>query len=148
MPKDIDDFFADWEADAFGRGYGTGEPFVLDALAKFFAACREDGTYQHDVLEAACGPAVAWLLINRLCQPDVDVIDYGTSPRFGWLNKTNGLALRDYFASHTVEQLVDNVTDRDMEYVHCMHNHCNCDDGPCVNPFFSDYRPRILEARK
>lgn len=149
MPKTIDDFFADWEASVFGFGYGTGEPIIIAALAKFLAACEPDGCYKHHVVEKACGPEVAWLLINRLCGHEAGTINYGTSPRFGWLDRPQGIALRDYFATRTVDAIVGDITSRDDDYVPCYFDICNCDDTSCcANPFFPDYRPSIVAKRR
>jgi hypothetical protein len=131
--KTIEQHFCDWETSAFGYGYGTGEQHVLGALKAFFAAIPE-GPYDYRDLEAAVTPAVAWLLINTLALDDK--IEYGTSPRFGWLTET-GLAVSKFVATRTVEELVS-VTGGDTDYIHCYPNYCNCDDGDCRphNPFW------------
>jgi hypothetical protein len=130
-------YFADWEQEAFGYGYGTGEEHVLTALRDFFAAVSVARTYDHRNLEAAVTPAVAWLVINRLIQ--LDVIEYGTSPRFGWLTQ-HGDMLRAFCLNHTVEELVS-FTETDENYVHCFRDYCNCTgsaDHGCMdtNPFW------------
>lgn len=136
--KTTDDYFTDWESHYFGYGYGTGEPHVFDSLKRFFHAIRDDGGYNYRDLEAACTPAVAWLLISTLCR--AQVLDYGTSPRGGWLT-SNGKALCEYVRTHSVTQLIE-VTDRDENYHECFPDYCNCvgrkDDGCCnLNPFWS-----------
>lgn len=133
--KTIDDYFADWEAHVFGIGYGTGEKPILGALKTFLETCAEDGCYSYKDLESACGATVAWLLITILVR--ADVIEYGSSPRFGWLD-TNGKALRDYVRGRDVDTLFD-VVYRDQDYVHCYPDRCQCDDGRCANPFWSRY---------
>lgn len=136
------EYFADWEAHVFGYGYGTGEPFVLPALKSFFGAFEEDDSpnrYEYEQLEKAVTPAVAWLLINVLCH--ADVIEYGTSPRFGWLTP-HGNRLKEFIDQHTSEQLVNIATGCDENYVCCYPDACNC--GPngyekgrkCGNPFW------------
>lgn len=137
--KSIEQHFTDWESDAFGYGYGTGEEHVLTSLKTFFAsvpvgAAAGERSYNFQVLESTLTPPVAWLLINALCH--IDAIEYGTSPRFGWLTDS-GEALGKFFAEHTVEQLYE-LTNPDHDYVHCFPAHCNCDDGDCrpFNPFW------------
>lgn len=142
--RTLDDHFRDWEGEVFGYGYGTGEHYVLPALKTFLANCdrSETGFYHHEQLEAAVGPAVAWLLINALVS--ADIIDYGTSPRGGWLSP-QGLALKAYVAERSDDQLYDVVTASDNDgapLIGCHREHCNC--GPkgytptkiCHNPFW------------
>lgn len=130
-------YFADWMSEAFGYGYGTGEEPVLTALRAFFEAIGTGRNYDHRKLEEAVTPTVAWLLINRLIQ--LDAIEYGTSPRFGWLTP-HGDMLRAFCLNHTVEQLVD-CSDPSEEYIHCFRDYCNCTasgDHGCMdtNPFW------------
>lgn len=138
--------FADWESTAFGFGYGTGEGHVLAALKTFFETVRErDGSqvYDYRELEAAMPPATAWLLINRLCQ--IDVIEYGTSPRFAWLTE-EGRRLKEFITSKTVDELEAICCERGDDFNVCYPDACNC--GPegyeegrvCVNPFWPDKR--------
>lgn len=142
MQKSLDDNWTDWEASAFGYGYGTGEAHILPALKTWFAAVGRDDAahgYDHETLERECGPLVAWLLINVLCR--VNIIEYGTSPRYGWLTP-EGEQLKAYIDSKSVEDLYD-LTCRDENYTHCYPDACNC--GPqgyeagrkCNNPFWS-----------
>jgi hypothetical protein len=114
--KTIEQNFADWEGTAFGFGYGTGEPHILRALKSFFDAFGVDdrpNSYSYEKLEEAVTAPVAWLLINRLCQ--LDIIEYGTSPRFAWLTK-EGEALREFIATKTVGELETIVGDHEE---HC-----------------------------
>ncbi len=131
------DYFADWEGHAFGFGYGTGEAHVLSALKLLMAAVGDEDSadaYRFEALETAVGHAVAWLLINRLCT--VGILEYGTSPRYGWLTEW-GVALRDYLASRSAGELCDDVIGRDENYHHCYQDRCNCDGPtPCQNPFW------------
>jgi hypothetical protein len=133
--KTIDDHFADWEGHAFGFGYGSGEEHVMRALRTFFERLEDKHSYDYRTLEVALTPAVTWLLINALAK--ADIIEYGTSPRFGWLTP-QGEAMRDYFTERTPDQIVEVVTRCSDEYVPCYPHHCNCDEGDCrpQNPFW------------
>lgn len=144
MTKTIEQNFADWESNVFGFGYGTGEEHTLSALRAFMAAVgREDAAHGYDYqkLEAACGVTTAWLLINILCH--ADVIEYGTSPRYGWLT-TEGKALKAFIASKSIEELVELCASR-TEVDACYPDACNC--GPqgyqkgvkCPNPFWKGH---------
>lgn len=140
--KTIEHNFADWESETFGYGYGTGEPHTLRALKAFLEAVGRDGLpngYEYEKLEEAVTAPVAWLLINRLCQ--VDILEYGTSPRFGWLTR-EGEALKAFTETKTVGELVDICCDRSEDNPGCGSDSCNC--GPngyeegrvCFNPFW------------
>ena len=137
MTKTIDESFLDWESEAFGYGYGTGEEHTLGALRDFMLAIPER-QYDYEVLENALTPRVAWLMINALCKDGV--IEYGTSPRYGWLTPA-GERLRAYVLSKTVDELYEIRSDDD-DYVNCYKTACNC--GPegydpnrvCDNPFW------------
>jgi hypothetical protein len=144
MKKTIEQSFIDWESNVFGYGYGSGEEHTLAALKNFMAAVGRDDAphgYDYQKLEAAVGPAVTWLLINTLCRHGVDIIEYGTSPRYGWLTP-QGEALKDFLGSKSVGDLVDLCCDRDDDYIVCYPDACNC--GPngyekgrkCLNPFW------------
>lgn len=146
MPKTIEESFIDWEANVFGFGYGTGEDHTLAALKSFMAAVGRDDedmphAYDYQKLEAAVGPAVAWLLINILCRHAVDIIEYGTSPRYGWLTR-EGVALKEFLATKTVDELVTLCCERTEDNPGCAPDVCNC--GPhgyeegrkCLNPFW------------
>lgn len=136
--KTTADYFRDWEGHAFGFGYGTGEPAIIPVIKDFLAAFGRDDSlraYDYAALERAVGAPTAWLLINRFCQ--LNAIEYGTSPRYGWLT-TRGERLRDYFAAKTVDELLEELEGPE-NYHGCYPDHCNC-DGPakCVNPFWTD----------
>lgn len=137
-PKTIEQHFVDWESAVFGFGYGTGEEFTIPALKAFMANVgREELAtgYDYRVLEKALGATVAWLLINILC--GADLIEYGTSPRGGWLTK-QGEALKAFVDSKSERELIDLVTEFDENYVSCLTDHCNC--GRCAefpNPFWT-----------
>lgn len=140
--KSIEQHFIDWESDTFGFGYGTGEEHTLQALKSFLGLCGKgqyQHAYDHEELSAALTPAVAWLLINTMAHDDK--IEYGTSPRYGWLTKT-GEALAAFVKERTLEQLVD-LTHQDEYYTHCYPQHCNCDEGTDCrpeNPFWKKLR--------
>jgi len=149
MAKTLDENFADWEGHVFGFGYGTGEPYILPVLKRFLALCPGPGeTYDHEALARDLGPAVSWLLINALAH--ADIIEYGTSPRYGWLTES-GRALKAYVESKTDDELVEIACQqRDTP---CYPDACNC--GPngyeegrvCSNPFWNDLPIRRAAMR-
>ena len=144
-PKSIDEQFIDWESHVFGFGYGTGESPTLVALRAFLGWCKPDEennpiySYDHRELEIVLGDTVARLMINILCH--ADILDYGTSPRHGWLSK-NGVALKQFIESKTDEQLYKLVTSTNEDYIHCGPDYCNCGpdgyvkDQKCKNVFW------------
>lgn len=141
--KTIDEHFIDWESHVFGYGYGTGEPHVMAALKAFLGVCPESGPYDYEALERALTPQVAWLLINTLCR--AGIVNYGPSPRFGWLEHRTGVALKAYVAGKTVAELCDVLANRTESTVECFPDHCNCVDAQadmktavkaCGNPFW------------
>jgi hypothetical protein len=135
--KSIEMYFQDWEGEALGYGYGTGEEHVLGALKTFFSGLDEGRSYNYRDVERVLTPPVAWLLINLLCHEDA--IEYGTSPRDGWLTP-KGRALRDFFCGHTVEQMEDILMMDCDDIPNCFRDYCNCADGDCrpANPFWQD----------
>lgn len=139
--KTNDDYFADWESHVFGYGYGTGEEYILPGLKLFMDYVPDDGSYHHDALEAALGPAAAWLFINILCH--ADVIEYGTSPRYAWLTP-QGKALKAYLASKSAEELGAILSDYDS---YCYPDHCNCDGERCHNPFWIERPSQFTEEK-
>lgn len=132
--KTLDDYFIDWEGHVFGYGYGSGEEHIIPTLQLFMAAVPASGNYDYRVLEETCGHVIAWLLINTLCH--ADIIDYGSSPRFGWLT-AHGKTLKEYLGSHEATFLVDSATDFEG-HTPCYPTHCNCDDERCHNPFWPE----------
>ena len=139
--KSIDEHFIDWEGSAFGFGYGTGEPHILSALRRFFEILENERSYDYRNMEAEFGPLSAWLLINALATRNGNVIDYGTSSRFGWIT-TAGEKLRDFVMSPSADELVEMVCSTTEDYIHCYPDACSC--GPngyvegrkCNNPFW------------
>lgn len=147
MTKTMDEYFRDWEASAFGFGYGTGEEHILPALKRFLALCATGSTgrcYDHAEVSRELTPTVAWLLINALCK--ADVIEYGSSPRYGWLTE-HGEQLQAYVATKTADELYDIACKYNSDdYIVCYPDACNCgpngyEDGRvCDNPFWPDRR--------
>ena len=133
--KTIEQSFADWESEVFGHGYGTGEEYVMGALKGFCDAWTADGRYGHGTLEKAVTAPVAWLLIDTLIR--ADVIEYGTSPRYGWATHTHGKALVDFVRATSLGELIG-FLDRPSDDFPCMPEHCNCPDEDCrqANPFW------------
>lgn len=138
--------FIDWESEYFGYGYGDGETYVIKALRDFFNNMnfRNENdydiyTYKTKELEKCINPTVLWLLINILCK--VDIIEYGTSPRNGWLTE-RGICLYQYFKTKTDDELYDILTDVDESFDRCSSTYCCCNGGernkPCFNnPLFN-----------
>src|SRR5208282_2288316 len=139
MPKTIDEYFIDWEQSTFGHGYGTGEQYIMPILKKFFELTEHKNDkvpdfYNYKTLENSLGKEVTWLLINILC--GVDILDYGTSPRFGWLSP-QGLKLKKFLNSKTENELYALCTLYNTDYIGCMPNFCNCEEkDKCNNPFW------------
>ncbi len=141
--KSIDHCFVDWESDIFGYGYGTGEEHTLRALKRFFDTlgkgkeCPHLHSYDYEVMEIAMGHTSFWLMLNTLCH--ADIIEYGTSPRYGWLTE-KGERLAGYLRDKTVDQLYSIVTEKPDDYISCTRRYCNCGpmskDGPCEYNFF------------
>lgn len=131
--KTMDDYFHDWERTVFGYGYGSGEWHTIPSIIKFFQSIPMEGLgYDYEILESDLGGAVAWLLINTFCH--ADILEYGTSPRYGWITK-KGKALRSYLKDKSTDD-VFKVMFRDCDYIECYPNHCNCDGEKCNNPFW------------
>jgi hypothetical protein len=130
--------FRDWNNYFIGYGYGTGEVHTLGALKKFLETVHEDGMYQYQELETAVTPTVAWLLINILIESEI--IEYGTSPRHGWLT-TSGKELKKFVIRHSLEELFD-ICCTSMygeAYIYCCPEFCNCESDICItqNRFWS-----------
>ena len=142
--KTLEQHFYDWRSRFFGYGYGTGEQHTIGALKDFLEAfgVKPSGgaTYDYKVLEAKVGARVAWLLINKLCGSDMNFLEYGTSPRFGWVGQDGYQAtLFHYITAHTLGELLDFSPSDSNEYCECYPTHCNCDDKGCEqspNPFW------------
>jgi hypothetical protein len=81
-------------------------------VKRFLDICPEEGTYDNNEIGYVLTDAVAWLLINAFCKSPTDnrlrkdsVIEYGTSPRFGWLT-TEGKELKRFVSDKSVDQLL------------------------------------------
>jgi hypothetical protein len=139
--KTLGEHFRDWESEAVGYGYGTGESHTVPAVRQFLELCRvkeHTAPYDYRELEAAMSPTVVWLLISILARDGI--IEYGTSPRFGWLTLEGG-QLRDFMLARSADELIDIVNDREQDYIPCLRCHCNCSqDGVCPNPFWRTRR--------
>jgi hypothetical protein len=139
-----DKHFREWEHAAFGYGYGTGEAHILPILHAFFAQLEQGHSYEAAVFAAAVGAPSAWFLLNVLCAENI--LDYGTSPRYGWLTPL-GERLRDYVLARTPEELYAIATqDFAPDEPLCSRNFCNCacgsDDQGCVyNPLWNETVP-------
>lgn len=103
--------FIEWENNVFGCGYGTGDEHTLTALVEFMSLCSREIysddvsflSYDYRVLEKELTPTVAWLMINILV--NADVIEYGTSPRHGWLTK-KGEEIHEYVGRKSLKNLI------------------------------------------
>ena len=141
MTKTLPEYFRDWEGSTFGYGYGTGEEHTLPVLRQFMEACPAHDSYDHHQLEAQIGPAVTWLLINTLAR--ADILEYGTSPRFGWLTR-KGQRLQAFVLSRSDAELYEIVCNRSEGDTICYPDACNCgpggyeEDRVCDNPFWRD----------
>src|ERR1051325_25697 len=109
----IDKHFKDWESATFGFGYGTGEEYTIPALKNFFNLLKEERSYSYEDVEKKFGKLGGWLMINILCH--ADILEYGTSPRFGWITE-KGELLRDYLKTKTPDELYEMTTNIDDSY--------------------------------
>ena len=147
--KTIEQNFIDWESGVFGFGYGSGETHILKALQLFLSNVGKGevnypSTYDYRYLESvpALGPAPTWFLINALCR--ANIIEYGTSPRFGWLTK-EGESLKKFVCSKTVDELYDLVCNVTQDDTICSPQSCNCGEHGyekgrvCYNPFWRNH---------
>lgn len=149
--RTIEDHFADWFGHVFGYGYGTGDEYFIASLQTFMDTlgknCRMATAYDFKELEDAMTAPTAWLLINTLC--GADIIEYGTSPRYGWLTK-QGEALQTFMDGKTADELLA-ATEQEDNPSSCYPDICNC--GPdgysekkiCHSPFWIE-RPRKAET--
>lgn len=138
MKQLTDKNFIDWFSEYLGYGYGTGEEYTIPALKGFLEACTDGRSYDHEYITEKIGGASTWFLMNVLCK--TDLIEYGTSPRFGWLTE-RGIMLRNYVSQKSEDELYELVM-VDSDYTHCSPNYCNCgkngyEEGrKCDNPLF------------
>lgn len=129
-----DKHFIDWENEIFGFGYGSGERPIIQALQAFFSMCKESEfgypEYDYRILEKEMGSWTTWLLINLFCKSGI--IEYGTSPRFGWLD-TKGRLLKEYLENKTTQELVDLIHNADINYCYSYEHGCGQEET-CNNP--------------
>lgn len=134
----IDKHFIDWENDVFGYGYGTGEQYTLKVLKVFFDNLDVNNTYNYENLELKIGEIGTWFLLNIFGH--ADIIEYGTSSRYGWLTE-KGEILKEYIDKKSFEELYELITNRDNDYIYCGKDYCNCNNNTkmskCLNnPLF------------
>lgn len=103
-----DQEFKKWENETFGYGYGTGESYTLPVLKRLFELFPESGPYDYAEIEKKIGAEIFWLLLTILMRSSEDILNYGSSPRYGWLDP-KGKELKEYLATRTVDQLYDVV---------------------------------------
>lgn len=138
MKKLTNKNFIDWFSENFGFGYGTGEEYTIPALKGFLETCPNQGNYDYEEIEKKIGKAETWFLMNVLCSKRI--IEYGTSPRYGWLD-TRGVLLKEYISEKNQEELYDLVM-VDSDYIYCYSHACNCGERgyvegrKCDNPLF------------
>ncbi len=96
--------FVKLENRIFGYGYGSGEEYTLRALKNFLRRTGSSKNYDYRVFETDLGETITWLMINALCK--ADIIEYGCSPRFGWLTG-KGEELKEYLEGKSVDELYD-----------------------------------------
>lgn len=135
--KTEEDWFRDWHSEYMGYGYGTGEQHTIPALKLFLGSIPEEGAYDYRELEEAMDPAALWLLIGILCA--CDVIEYGGSPRFGWLS-TRGKWLKGFCDGKSDQELYGIATMDTTCYTPCFSDQCQCPE-PCNNPMFKKEFP-------
>lgn len=130
-------WFHEWEGTVFGCGYGSGEISTLGALKDFFKIL-EGKKYDYHVLEKKMGERVTWLLINAL--GNNDIIEWGTSARYGWLT-SSGILLKNYVDSKSVDELYKISTNLDIDTCHCDGGegwHSDCGKNPFINESIAD----------
>lgn len=130
-----DKHFIDWENHVFGFGYGSGERHVLGGIKVLFESLDPgSGGYQSVNLEKIMGALSAWLLINALCH--ADILEYGTSPRNGWLSHDRGVFLKQYMDGKSVDDLYAVLGSVDPDHDYCEPYACSCPEKQCDNPLF------------
>lgn len=130
--------FKGWEQRVFGAGYGTGELPILKAVKVFFDCLEDSRSYDYEKLEKNLGDTVTWLLINAFDKGNV--IEWGTSARFGWLTSC-GEYVRDFIKDKTPEELYEIVMADDDGICMCdgeIEGHIDCGKNPMVNEKYAD----------
>ena len=136
MKKEIQ--FKQWEQRVFGAGYGSGELPILGAVKMFFNCLEDDRNYDYKRLEKEMGDTVTWLLINAFDKGNV--IEWGTSARFGWLTFC-GEFVRDFIKNKTPEELYEIVMEDGEAICECdgeIIGHVECGKNPMVNEKYAD----------
>ncbi len=132
--------FAEWFGEAFPYCYGTGEEHVIPALKKFMALIPADSTYDYKVIEQEIGAFECWALINELA--GMDLIEYGCSPRFGWLT-AKGKRLQQFVFENTEDAMLEALGEVTEDSPSCATHYCNCggpqSEGCKFNVFFNDH---------
>jgi len=81
--------------------------------------------------------AATWFLLNVLYQKDL--VEYGTSPRYGWLTG-NGKKMMEFLRDYNADRLHE-LVNVDSDHVFCYTDYCNHTDlageGCKANPFWS-----------
>jgi len=144
--------------------YGSGEQYVVPALKEFLSYYKREAFAPLGIDEfvtnlsqpplATLTPATIWMLVNTLNA--FDILDYGTSPRYGWLTD-QGFELKKYLDDNTVEHILD-VLFQEHESTKgimfpCSHGDimCCCEDRDdekgirCINPFVD---PKLYTQKK
>lgn len=98
----------------FECGYGTGEEHTIPLVYKFMELLEDGRLYNFEVMEEVLGKVVAWVLIELLS--NCDLIEWGTSSRFGWLT-TRGEELRDMVGKFTQAEMYYLVTAIPNDYI-------------------------------
>lgn len=132
-----DTWFQEWESTIFGACYGTGEMPILKAVKEFFANLQDGRSYDYETLERKLGDTVTWLLINAFDK--ANMIEWGTSARYGWLT-SSGELLKEYMDKKTTEELYEIIMHREAI---CMCNgemegHDECGKNPFINEKLAD----------
>jgi len=98
-------------------------------------------------MEEKLGDIVAWLIINAFASSNV--IDYGTSARYGWLTSC-GEFVRDFIKDKTAEELYDILMEDGHE-----NPICECDgeikehgDDCSMNPMVHEQYANKLKYSK
>ena len=96
--------FYKWFDEHFGYCYGSGVPEIVNLLLLFFSVIPWRKPYKHTNIEVLLGVPAAWLLINLFC---IDrVVEYGVSPRCGWLTE-KGNSLRVFMCAQGKARLLE-----------------------------------------
>ncbi len=125
--------FIDWESRTFGAGYGTGELPIMQAVCTFFKCLIDNRSYDYKDLEKELGETVTWLLINAFNK--ANMIEWGTSARFGWLT-SSGEYVRRFVKGKTSAELYEILMSDHESICMCdgeMEGHDECGKNPMVN---------------